>query len=77
MGYCWRTLPTAEFDASVVRLVSALSLGCSNRNAYASASLMVERAQVVESSHERCSVNEANRELSGSKILAHPCMKRW
>ena len=44
LTYCWRTAPTAESDASVIRLVRALGVGCTNSVAAARASLMAEKA---------------------------------
>ena len=74
LTYCWRTAPTAESDASVIRLVRALGVGCTNSVAAARASLMAEKAWVAVSSHERRSVDDVKRELSGCRILAQPGM---
>ena len=77
LTYCCSTPPTAESEASVIRLVRAFGFGCTSKVAVARASLMSEKALAVASSHERCSLDEDRRELSGSRILAQPGMKRW
>ena len=71
------TAPTAESDASVVRLVRAFGFGCTSKVASARASLIPIKAWVEVLSHERYSVIEVRSELSGSKILAQPGIKRW
>ena len=47
---------SAKSDASVIRLVRALGVGCTNSVAAARAPLMAEKAWVAVSSHERVDV---------------------
>ena len=66
LTYCWSTAPTAESDASVVRLVKAFGFRCTSKVASARDSLIPIKAWVEVLSHEKCSVIEVRSELSGS-----------